>query len=147
MPSFRPARISPTYRDTAAPRIPRREANKLRHYNILVAEDDPMIGLLLVDLLTAMGHKVCALQTTEEGAVAAAAGCNPDLLLMDVHLSHGSGLQAVATIQRSKRIPYMYMTGALAQAGQPGDIVLYKPFVEADLIDAIDRVSASDLAN
>ena len=113
------------------------------HYNILVVEDDPIIGLLLVDLLISLGHDVCALKTTEEDAVAAATGCYPDLLLVDVRLGTGSGLNAVAAIRQAKKIPYVYMTGAELPVGEPDDVVLYKPFVVADLVNAIDRISAA----
>jgi len=112
----------------------------MSRYNILIVEDDPVIGILLVDILIGMGHDVCALKTTAESAVAAAAGCNPDLMLVDVRLGSGSGIAAVAEIQRKKAIPYMYMTGALLPVGGPSDIVLHKPFLEAELADAIARI-------
>jgi CheY-like chemotaxis protein len=75
----------------------------MNRYNILIVEDDPIIGILLVDILIGMGHGVCALKTTAESAVAAAAGCNPDLMLVDVQLGSGSGIAAVAEIQRPPR--------------------------------------------
>jgi DNA-binding response OmpR family regulator len=113
----------------------------MSRHNILVVEDDPVIGILLVDILLAMGHEVCGLETTAASAVAAAAGCNPTLMLVDVQLGCSSGIAAVAEICRTRTIPYMYMTGALLPVGRPDDIVLYKPFEEAELAEAIERVS------
>jgi CheY-like chemotaxis protein len=113
---------------------------------MLVVEDDPIIGILLVDILINMGHQVCAVKTTAGEAVAAAFGYCPDMMLVDVRLGSGSGIAAVAEIRRTKRIPYMYMTGAMIPVGLPDDVVLYKPFVEADLAEAIERVAAASCA-
>jgi CheY-like chemotaxis protein len=107
--------------------------------NILVLEDDPIIGVLLVDLLTSMGHSVCGLRTSEADAVAGAATHLPDLILVDVRLGRGNGVRAVAEIRRSRNIPFIYMTGAVIPVGRPGDVVLYKPFQEAELAAAIVR--------
>jgi CheY-like chemotaxis protein len=112
-------------------------------YNFLVVEDDPVIGILLVDILVSMGHPVCGLATSVGEAVAAAETHIPDMMLVDVRLGNGSGIAAVAEIRRTKPIPYIYMTGALIPVGRPDDIVLYKPFLEADLAGAIERVAAT----
>jgi DNA-binding response OmpR family regulator len=50
---------------------------------VLVVEDDPMIGMLLAEMLEAIGHDVCAIETIEAAAVAAAARYRPDLLIVD----------------------------------------------------------------
>lgn len=42
----------------------------------------------------------CAIGATETGAVTAAARHKPDLMSVDAHLGHGSGLAAVDTIIR-----------------------------------------------
>ncbi len=107
--------------------------------NILVVEDDPIIGVLLVDLLTSMGHSVCGLGTSEADAVAGAETHHPDLMLVDVQLGAGSGIRAMSEIRRTRNIPHVFMTGAVIPAGEPGDVVLYKPFQEAALAAAIRR--------
>ena len=122
------------------------QAGIMKTRSILVVEDDPIIGILLIELLTSMGHEVCALKTTEEDAVAAAAEYGRDLLLVDVMLGCGSGIAAVAKIRRTTDIPYVYMTGAVIPTARPEDIVLYKPFEETDLAQAIERVSAPGAA-
>jgi CheY-like chemotaxis protein len=110
--------------------------------NILVVEDDPMIGLLLVELLIAMGHGVCGLKTNAFEAIASAGMFHPDLLVVDINLDRSSGIDAVSIIRRSKAIPYLYMTGARIPAGGPHEVILYKPFMEADLASAIKRAMA-----
>ena len=37
---------------------------------ILVVEDDALIAMLLADLLTELGHEICAIEGTEVTAVA-----------------------------------------------------------------------------
>jgi CheY-like chemotaxis protein len=107
---------------------------------ILVVEDDPIIGVLLVDMLTSMGHTVCGLRTSEADAITGAAAYDPDLMLVDVRLGSGSGVRAVTEIRRFRNIPYVFMTGAVIPVGGPEDVVLYKPFQEPELAAAIIRV-------
>jgi two-component system, response regulator PdtaR len=45
--------------------------------------------------VTELGHPVCAMASTEEGAIAGAATHRPDMVLMDLRLAHGgSGAEA-----------------------------------------------------
>lgn len=100
-----------------------------------------MIGELLADMLRDMGHDVCALETTEHDAVAAAARCKPGLMIVDAQLSDGSGLSAVETILRTGFVPHLFMSGNIAKvtAQRPAAIVLEKPFQEAAFTNAIKR--------
>jgi DNA-binding response OmpR family regulator len=108
---------------------------------VLLVEDDAMIGELLSDMLRDMGHDVCALETTEANAIAAAARCKPDLMIVDAQLSDGSGISAVETILRTGFVPHLFMSGNSAKvvAQRPGAVVLEKPFHEAAFIGAIRR--------
>jgi two-component system, response regulator PdtaR len=73
----------------------------MKALRILVAEDDTIVGMLLGELLKEMGHDVCAIETTEADAVAAAVRCRPDLMIIDVRLGDGSGISAVKEILRT----------------------------------------------
>jgi CheY-like chemotaxis protein len=108
---------------------------------VLLVEDDAMIGELLADMLQDMGYDVCALETTEHDAVAAAARCKPDLMIVDAQLSDGSGLSAVETILRTGFVPHLFMSGNIAKvkAQRPAAVVLEKPFQEAAFTHAIKR--------
>jgi two-component system, response regulator PdtaR len=110
-------------------------------YNILVVEDDILIGMLLTDMLTELGHVVCAVERTEANAVAAADRFQPDLMIVDAHLTDGSGIAAVETILKDKFVPHVFVTGDKlgTQRHRPGDVVIEKPFRERDLVDAILR--------
>jgi two-component system, response regulator PdtaR len=111
--------------------------------NILVVEDDVMIGMLLSDMLTGFGHSVCAVERTEAGAVMAAARFQPELMIVDVHLKVGSGISAVKTIVGERFIPHVFVTGDRFETWRhkPSDIVIEKPFREIDLLDAIERAT------
>ena len=114
----------------------------MRTLRILVVEDDPMIGMLIADMLEMMNHEVCAIETSELGAVATAARCKPDLMIVDVRLEGGgSGINAVEEILRTGFVSHFFMSGNIAKvkALRPDAAVLEKPFFEADLVGAIQR--------
>jgi DNA-binding response OmpR family regulator len=107
---------------------------------VLIVEDDAMIGLLLAEMLGEIGYDVCAVATTEDDAVADATRCRPGLLIVDEHLQEGSGLSAVSRILRTRPVPCVFISGAPVYPKRPGATVLQKPFLEADLIRAIQHV-------
>ena len=112
---------------------------------ILVVEDEVLIGMLLEDMLTAMGHAVCAIASSENAAVAAAERDKPAMLIVDARLHQGSGVAAVDRIHRSGFVPHIFVTGDSRGVLElkPNAIVLEKPFTEAMLAAAIDRVHES----
>jgi two-component system, response regulator PdtaR len=109
---------------------------------VLVVEDNAVIGGLLGEMLESLGHDVCAIEATEPSAVAAAARCRPQLMIVDMNLGDGSGVAAVAEIVRAGPVPHVFITGEKPQACKPGAIVLRKPFLECDLVWAIQRAMA-----
>jgi CheY-like chemotaxis protein len=98
--------------------------------------------MLLAELLAGMGHDVCATAATEADAVAAAIRYRPDLIVVDDDLGQGggSGVSAIEEILRTAPVAHVFVTGApgTVQALRPGDVVVRKPFREADLVRAID---------
>jgi two-component system, response regulator PdtaR len=109
--------------------------------NVLIIEDDALIGMLLTEMLQEMGHVVCATAVTEEDAVADAARYKPSLMIVDEQLLEGSGMSAVERILRTGSVACVFMSGANVR--RPGATVLLKPFVEADLVRAIQNVVGS----
>ena len=104
---------------------------------VIVVEDDAVIGMLLAETLACLGYEVCAVEATEAGAVAAAARCRPDLMIVDMHLASGTGPAAMRSITCAGPVPHVFVTGGGPQAAAPGAVVLNKPFREADLVRAI----------
>jgi two-component system, response regulator PdtaR len=111
----------------------------MKALRVLVVDDDALIGMLLAEMLEEMGHCVCAIEATEADAVAAAIRCRPDLMIVDARLGEGSGVSAIERIFRTWPVPHLLMSGERVQGGRPGAVVLQKPFLESDLVRAIQR--------
>ena len=101
-----------------------------------------MIGELVAEMLEEMGHEVCGIAATEEGAVAAAARYKPDLMIVDAWLGEGSGLDAVATILLTRFVLHLFMSGDISRitAVRPDAIALQKPFRQDQFYAAVRRV-------
>ncbi len=112
----------------------------MKPLSVLLVEDDAMIGAALAEMLAALGYEIGTIEATEEGAVAAAARHRPDLMIVDLRLAKGTGIAAVERITRAGPIPHLFMSGLGQLAARPGDVLLTKPFREADLVQAIARV-------
>lgn len=111
----------------------------MKALRVLVVEDDAVIGMLLAEMLVGLGHDVCAIEATEADAVTAAAHHRPDLMIVDAQLGEGSGVSAVEEILRTGPVPHVFISGARVQAPRPGAVVLQKPFLEGDLLRAMQR--------
>ena len=103
-------------------------------------EDDLIIGALLAELLSELGHYVCATALTEADAVAAAAQHGPDLILVDITLKQGNGVSAMRTIRQTSDARHVFMTGAGRREFPEGAVILQKPFCEPDLLRALALV-------
>ncbi|MDB4905351.1 MAG: hypothetical protein JWO05_135 [Gemmatimonadetes bacterium] len=68
---------------------------------VLIAEDDANARSLLVDLLSALGHLVVAEVGTGREAFEKAREVVPDVVLLDVHMPDGSGIEAAELITQS----------------------------------------------
>ncbi|HVJ55846.1 MAG TPA: response regulator [Aliidongia sp.] len=109
---------------------------------VLVIEDDAMIGVLLADMLEQLGFEVCAIESNEADAVAAAHRYRPGLMIVDARLGTGSGISAVDEILRTRTVPHLFVSGdtSMVRKLRPDAVVLQKPFREHDLTRAIERV-------
>lgn len=70
---------------------------------VLVAEDDDNARSILADLLTALGHSVVSEVASGRDAFESAKDVAPDVVLLDVHMPDGSGIEAAEKI--TKNIP------------------------------------------
>lgn len=113
--------------------------SKLR---ILIADDDALIAMLLNDLLTGMGHEVCAIADTQTGIVTEAMRTSPDLMIVDANLHDGgSGVSAVEQILGNHFIPHFFVTGDPlgVETIMPGATVIPKPYTLYHLMQGIDQ--------
>ncbi len=65
---------------------------------ILVAEDDANARSVVVDLLAALGHTVVSEVATGREAIERTRDVLPDVVLLDVHMPDGSGIEAAEEI-------------------------------------------------
>jgi CheY-like chemotaxis protein len=108
---------------------------------VLIVEDEPLIAALVADILEELGHHVCAMESTEAGAVAAALKWRPQLMIVDAGLARGSGIVAVQTILRTGFVPHIFVSGDRLPGSELDSraVVLQKPFRDSDLAVAIGR--------
>lgn len=79
---------------------------------ILIVEDEAIIAQVIKMDLEAAGYSVCHLASNGEKAIKFSKQDNPDLILMDVHLSSRiDGIKAAEKILSYKDIPIIFMTG------------------------------------
>ncbi len=78
---------------------------------VLIIEDEPIIAMDLENLVTELGHKVVAVASTKDEAVAKAHSERPGLVLADINLGEGgSGIDAVSEILSAFDIPVIFIT-------------------------------------
>jgi len=68
---------------------------------VLVAEDDDNARSLLTDLLSTLGHTVVAEVSNGRDAFDQAKNVMPDVVLLDVHMPDGSGIEAAERITQT----------------------------------------------
>jgi CheY-like chemotaxis protein len=102
---------------------------------VLVVEDEMLIGMLLEDMLTDMGHVVVGIVPRVNEALAAAQREAFDLAILDVHLN-GQAVFPVADALIERGIPFVFATG-YGERGLPEQYrnrpILQKPFAKDDL--------------
>src|ERR1700742_46293 len=68
---------------------------------VLVAEDDDNARGLLIELLSTLGHTIVAEVSTGRDAYERAKDVVPDVVLLDVHMPDGSGIEAAERITQN----------------------------------------------
>jgi two-component system, response regulator PdtaR len=115
---------------------------------VVVAEDEALIRMDLVEMLSEEGYDVVGEAGDGEAAVALTSELKPDLVVMDVKMPKMDGISAAEQIA-SRRIAPVVMLTAFSQrdlvdrARQAGAMAyVVKPFGKADLIPAIEIARA-----
>lgn len=115
-----------------------------RRRRVVVAEDETLIRLDIVETLEHQGFEVVAEATNGEEAVSLAREHQPDLMLMDVKMPVMDGISAAETIVRERIAPVVLLTAfsqkELVERAREAGAMAYvvKPFSEADLVPAIE---------
>lgn len=116
--------------------------DRLDGLRILVAEDEPLVAMLLEDVLLDAGATIMGPAATVPEALALAASERPDVAVLDLNLS-GETCLAVADALAAAGIPFLVATGFGGDVPLPrhaGVQVLQKPYEPATLIEALNRL-------
>jgi AmiR/NasT family two-component response regulator len=111
---------------------------------VIVAEDETLIRLDIVEILRGEGYDVVAEADNGEKAVELAQELKPDLVLMDVKMPVMDGITAAEQIVKARIAPVVLLTAfsqkELVERARDAGAMAYvvKPFTPADLIPAIE---------
>lgn len=111
-------------------------------YRIVVAEDETLIRLDLVEMLTEAGYDVVGEATNGEEAIHLVESLNPDLAILDVKMPILDGISAAEKI--ISRAPVLMLTAFsqkdLVERARDAGAMAYvvKPFAIGDLVPAIE---------
>ena len=108
----------------------------------VVAEDETLIRLDLVEVLTGAGYRVVAEAGDGRAAVEAVREHRPDIVVMDVKMPVMDGIAAAGEIAGERLAPVVMLTAfsqrELVERARTAGAMAYvvKPFTEADLVPA-----------
>jgi len=111
-------------------------------YRIVVAEDETLIRMDLVEMLTEAGYQVVAQATNGQEAIDFANELKPDLIILDVKMPVLDGITAAEQI--IKICPVLMLTAfsqrELVERARDSGVMAYvvKPFTINDLLPAIE---------
>ena len=111
---------------------------------VLVAEDEALIRLDLVEMLREEGYEVAGEAADGEQAVALANELKPDLVILDVKMPRMDGIEAASSIAGKRIAPVVILTAfsqrdLVERARDAGAMAyLVKPFAKRDLVPAIE---------
>jgi two-component system, response regulator PdtaR len=115
---------------------------------VVVAEDEALIRLDLVEMLTDGGYLVVGQAGDGRRAVELARELRPDLVILDVKMPELDGISAAERISAEQLAPVVLLTAfsqrsLVERATQAGAMAyLVKPFTAADLFPAIEVAQA-----
>ncbi len=131
---------------TAAP-----HENPAQPRRVVVAEDEALIRLDLVEMLREEGYEVVGEAGDGQRAVELAEQLKPDLVIMDVKMPRRDGIDAASEIAARRIAPVVILTAfsqrELGERARAAGAMAYlvKPFSKTDLVPAIE-VAASRFA-
>jgi two-component system, response regulator PdtaR len=115
---------------------------------VLVAEDEALIRLDLVELLAEEGYTVVGEAGDGEQAIELARSLSPDLVVMDVKMPKLDGISAASVIAEERIAPVVILTAfsqrELVDRARDAGAMAYvvKPFDASDVVPAIELAMA-----
>ncbi|ACU39358.1 MULTISPECIES: ANTAR domain-containing response regulator [Actinosynnema] len=111
---------------------------------VLVAEDEALIRLDLVEMLREEGYEVAGQAADGDEAITLAKELRPDLVILDVKMPKVDGIEAASVIAGERVAPVVILTAfsqrdLVERARDAGAMAyLVKPFAKRDLVPAIE---------
>jgi len=111
---------------------------------VVVAEDEALIRLDLVEMLADAGYEVVGEAGDGEAAVRLAEELRPDLVMLDVKMPVLDGISAAERIASARIAPVVMLTAfaqrELVERARDAGAMAYlvKPFTKGDLVPAIE---------
>jgi len=125
-----------------------RPAPTLPRPRVVVAEDEALIRLDLVELLTDEGYEVVGQASDGQSAVQMARDLDPDLVVLDIKMPKMDGLAAAEQIAADRIAPVVILTAfsqrELVERAREAGAMAYvvKPFDASDVVPAIEIAMA-----
>jgi AmiR/NasT family two-component response regulator len=113
-------------------------------HRVLVAEDEALIRLDLIEMLSEEGYLVVGEAADGQQAVEQAEALRPDLVIMDVKMPRMDGIDAASIIAERRIAPVVILTAfsqrdLVERARDAGAMAyLVKPFGRKDLMPAVE---------
>ncbi|MYR05315.1 response regulator [Gordonia sp. SID5947] len=129
---------------TVADRAADRTGEQMTTHRVLVAEDDSLIRMDLIEMLREEGYEVVGEAPNGQVAVELTESLRPDLVIMDVKMPVRDGIDAASEIAQKKLAAVVMLTAFsqrefIEKARDAGAMAyLVKPFTKADLVPAIE---------
>lgn len=111
---------------------------------VVVAEDESLIRMDIVEILRDNGFEVVGEAADGETAVALATELRPDLVIMDVKMPQLDGISAAERLSKNHIAPVVLLTAfsqkeLVERASEAGALAyVVKPFTPSDLLPAIE---------
>jgi len=109
---------------------------------ILIVEDEPLIAMMIEDMVSACGHTAVGIASTLGEALAAINAGGFDGAILDIRLGETVSIDA-ADLLRARALPFVFTTGgpeAITSAYR--DVpMLAKPFTIAQLESALEGLA------
>lgn len=115
---------------------------------VVVAEDESLIRLDLVEMLREEGYEVVGEAADGQRAVDLAIELRPDLVIMDVKMPRRDGIDAASEIAEKRIAPVVILTAfsqrELVEKARDAGAMAYlvKPFSKADLMPAVELAAS-----
>jgi response regulator NasT len=82
---------------------------------VLIADDEAAVSAALAKQLEALGHMVVGEAATGQEAVRLAAEVRPDVVVMDIRMPDGGGIEAAKQMADSTPVPVLFLSGHFDQ--------------------------------